>query len=614
MEIRAHWRRWFTWYHRLSPVYTITVSYGSFFLRLACAVLPIAAWGQQYTINTVAGNQSLGAGYGGDNQAATADQLNGPLAIAFDSQGNYYIADSLNHRIRKVSGGNITTVAGNGTEGYSGDGGAATSAELDTPSGIAIDSAGNIYISDTKNNVIRRVTTDGKIATWAGNQGLGAGYGGDNAAPNSAGAQFSGPLGLAFDPSGNLYIADAGNSLVRKINSAGTLLTTAVGEHGTIGILSNPVALCVDPAGKNLYIADTGNKDIERFQFSNAQLSNFIGSGASGYTPDGPVTLQGAGITLNDAAGVAADAAGNVYLSDTVNSLIRVVTANNVLSTIAGRVLAGGRPIPGYSGDGGPATSAQLFSPKGLAIDKSGNIYVADTGNNVIRTLAPTYPAISSGGIGNAFSYNTQISPGAAAVIYGTGFGGATVTPAISQNKFPTTAGGVGVTVNGVSAALYYVSPNQIDFQVPWETGLGTASVVVSVNGGPSNTASVQVVAAGPGLYSTVENYPDYSFNTAQNPVAAGGIIFAYATGSGPVSSPQTDGVLAPSSPLATASGCTATIGSASANVTFCGLVANSLGLLQMNITVPSGLATGSYPLTVSINGQNSNTVNINVK
>lgn len=574
--------------------------------------MPIAAWGQQYTISTIAGNQSLGAGYGGDNDAATADQLNGPLAIAFDSQGNYYIADSLNHRIRKVSGGTITTVAGNGTAGYSGDGAAATSAELDAPSGIAIDSAGNIYISDTKNNVIRRVTTDGKIATYSGNQGLGAGYGGDNAAPNSAGAQFSSPLGLAFDPSGNLYIADSGNHLVRKISSDGKLLTTAVGVHGTIGILNTPVAICIDPKGQNLYIADVGNKNISRYSFANGQLSNFIGNGGSGYSPDGPVTLGGAGITLNDAAGVAADGNGNVYLSDTVNSLVRVVTQGGVLSTIAGHVLAGARPIPGYSGDGGPASSAQLFSPKGLAIDKSGNIYVADTGNNVIRLLQPSYPTISSGGIGNAFSYKTQISPGAAAVIYGTAFGTDTLAPAVSGGKFPTSGGVVGVTVNGAAAPLYYVSPTQIDFQVPWETGVGTASVVVTVNGLASSPASVQVVEAGPGLYPTVEN-SDYSFNTAQNPVASGGTILAYITGSGPVSPTQTDGVLAPSSPLATASGCTATVGSASATVTFCGLTPGSLGLLQMNITVP-GLATGSYPLTVGINGQNSNTVNINVK
>jgi uncharacterized protein (TIGR03437 family) len=569
----------------------------------------MAAWGQQYTINTFAGSQPLGSGYAGDSGPANQAQLNFPIAATVDSKGNIYIADTNNHRVREISGGNINTIAGNGTAGYSGDGSAATSATLNTPSGVAVDSSGNVFISDTANNVIRKVGTDGKISTFAGNQGLGAGYGGDNGPANSAGAQFSKPLGIALDPSGNLYVADSGNDAIRKIKSDGSLLTTLLGgQIGTnAGRLNNPIAVAVDPSGTYMYIADLGNKRIARFQFFNNSLTNFAGNGSSGYSPDGPVGIS---TMLNNAAGVTADAAGNVFIADTVNSLIRVVNASGYMSTIAGHVLSGGRPIPGFSGDGGLATSGQLNSPKGLVLDKSGNVYVADASNSIIRILQPSYPQISSGGIANAFSYKTQTSPGAAASIFGTGLSTTTLG---TSAPLPATVSGVSVTVNGVAAPIYYVSPGLVNIQVPWQTGTGTASVVVSANGLPSNTASVQVVTAGPGLHPYIQNYPDYSQNTATNPISSGGTVIAYATGSGPVSTPQTNGQL-PSGTVTVTSTCTATIGSSNAVVSFCGLQPNSVGLVQVNITVPSGMATGTYPLVVTINGQASNGQNVSVR
>jgi uncharacterized protein (TIGR03437 family) len=319
------------------------------------------------------------------------------------------------------------------------------------------------------------------------------------------------------------------------------------------------------------------------------------------------------GTALNNAAGVAADAAGNVYIADTVNSLVRIVTPNGsrgYMTTIAGHVLSGGRPIPGFSGDGGPATSAQLNSPKGLALDKAGDVYISDTANNVIRILQPSRPSIANGGIGNAFSFKTQISPGAAASIFGTGLATATSTPSA---PLPSNVSGVTVRVNGQLAPLYYISPGQINFQVPWEIGTGTASVVVSANGLASTAASVQVVSAGPGLNPYIENYPSYSINSPANPIAAGGTIIAYVTGSGPVSPAQADGAL-PSGTVTVTSTCTATIGSQNAVVGFCGLQPNSVGLVQVNITVPSGVTTGTYPLTITINGQASNSQNVSVK
>ncbi len=289
------------------------------------------------------------------------------------------------------------------------------------------------------------------------------------------------------------------------------------------------------------------------------------------------------------------------------------MTTDGVITTIAGT----GRT--GYSGDGGPATSAQLSAPDGVAVDKAGNVYVADTHNSVIRVLQPSLPTLNSGGVGNAASYQTQISPGALAVLFGSGMGLTTASPAANP-ALPTNVGGVTVTVNGQAAPLYYVSPGQIDFQVPWETAVGSASVAVTVNGGASNAISVPVVAAGPGLFTSsgsaiVQNAPAYSLNSPTNPAPAGSTIVAYLTGSGPVNPTVADGTPTPATSLVQAtSSWSATIGTAAAQVSFVGLAPGFIGLVQANIVVPAGLAPGTYPLTVSIGGQASNSGTISTK
>jgi uncharacterized protein (TIGR03437 family) len=585
------------------------VSYGSCLLRLACGILPVlGAWGQQYTISTIAGNQLLGAGYTGDSGPALAAQLSSPIAVTVDSSGNVYVADTVNNVVRKISGGIISTLAADNTAGYLGDVGTTspeipTSAELNLPSGVAVDAKGNVYVADTKNHVIRKISGT-TISVFAGTA-QSSGYGCDNCPANTS--FLNAPKGLTFDSAGNLFIADTGNNVIREVNTSG-YISTLVPTWRTAPPFINPVGVCVDPTAQYVYIADVGNKVIWRFQLSNGILTIFAGTGANGFSGDsGPA----ASAVLNDAASVVTDSAGNVYIADTVNSVIRMVTPNGIINTIAGTIVAG-RPDPGYSGDGGPATSAQLSFPKGMFVDSAGRIYVADGDNDVIRLLVPTYPTITSGGVGNGFSYKPQLSPGAAAVIYGTGFAAA---PISASTPLPTDLGGIQVTVNGQTAPLYYVSPGQINFQVPWEADLGAGSITVTVNAGASNTVSVPIVSAAPGLYPVVQNYPDYSANSPTNPVAAGGTVIAYATGSGPVSSRQTDGAMAPSSPLVTAtSTCTATIGSSTVTPGFCGLAPSSVGLVQVNITLPSGLASGAHPLTVSINGQTSNPVNVSVK
>src|ERR1019366_7857875 len=312
-----------------------------------------AARGQQYTIQTLTGNGS--GGYAGDNGDPAAAQLNSPNAVALDSKGTLYIADTVNQRIRMISGRTITTIAGTGTIGYTGDKAAATAATFSLPSGLAFDSAGNLYIADTGNNVIRKISGS-TITTVAGNQAQGPNYGGDLGPAN--GANLWGPTAVAFDSAGNYYVADNGNSLIRKVDTSG-IITTYVGASGgslgTAGKLSAPNGLWVDASGA-LYIADSGHNRLARYVPPSA-FSNFAGTEAAFFSGDGGPALSAA---LNKPAGIAMDAAGNIYFADTNNSRIRKITTDGIITTIAGR--GGGA----YSGDGGDATAAYLNFPRSI--------------------------------------------------------------------------------------------------------------------------------------------------------------------------------------------------------------------------------------------------------
>jgi len=556
-----------------------------------------AARGQQYTITTLAGNGSAGFNDGSD---PTQVQFNNPNAIAIDSKGVLYVADTTNHRIRTITNGTTATIAGTGTQGYSGDGAAATSATLNSPGGVAVDSSGNVYISDTANNVVRKIS-GANISTFAGSGT--AGYSGDGGQATSAGLYA--PTGLTLDSAGNVYIADTADSLVRKVDKNGIITSYIGGTGPTAGRLNHPTGLWMD-ASNTLWVADSNNRRL--IKYVGSTFTVVAGNGTAGFSGDGGPASKA---LLNNPTGVAVDAAANVYIADSNNSRIRKIAPDGNIVTIAGR---GGSS---YSGDGGPATAAGMAFPRSVTIDSSGNVYIADTQNSVIRLLTPTFPAITSGGVGNAASYAPRLSPGALASVFGTGFGSATAQPAA---PLPTFVSGVSVLVNGTEAPIYYLSPTQINFQVPWGTATGTGNVAVAVNGGSSNTVSVPVSAAGPGLFylasgAAIVQNQDYSLNDPSNPAARGSTIIAYLTGSGPVSSAQTDGAPAPTSPLATLkSSYSATIGSATAQVSFAGLAPGYIGLVQMNIVVPTGLTPGTYPLTITIGSDTSNSATIAVK
>jgi len=355
-------------------------------------------------ITTVAGNGTYG--YSGDGSAATNAELEWPSGVAVDPTGNLFIADWRNQRIRKVGvNGIITTVAGNGTASYSGDGGAATNAELNYPIGVAVDSTGNLFIADEDNQRIRKVGINGIITTVAGNGT--ASYSGDGGAATNAELNY--PIGVAVDSTGNQFISDS-NHRIRKVGTNGIIYTVAgngtANYSGDVGAatnaeLNNPFGVTVDATG-NLFIADSGNQRI-RMVGTNEIITTVAGNGTASYSGDGGAATNA---ELFYPYGVTVDATGNLLIADSSNNRIRKVGTNEIITTVAGNGTAS------YSGDGGAATNAELYLPYGVAVDASGNLFIADERNNRIRKEFMQGPTLvlNNVGIGNAGAYDVVVS------------------------------------------------------------------------------------------------------------------------------------------------------------------------------------------------------------
>src|SRR5665213_2019334 len=348
---------------------------------ILCGLLALPGFGQAPgTITTIAGTGT--AGYNGDNQAAIGALLNVPPAVSVDPQGNVYIADQFNHRIRKIdTTGKITTIAGTGALGFSGDGGQATAAILNTPTGVFADAAGNIYIGDTGNQRIRKINSAGVISTVAGNGN--AAIAGDGGPATSASLSSAGRV--VADGSGNLYIADQGNHRIRKVDTTGTITTIAgTGVEGyngdgpaTATKLDNPTALALDASG-NVYFSDQFNHRIR--EITAGMVVAIAGTGVAGYNGDGAsVSTQ-----LKFPGGLVVDpTSGAIYFMDCANFRVRKISTDRMqITTVAGNGTAG------YNGDNIAAATAEFsLSAFGVAIDGSGNLYVADAANDRIRKI-----------------------------------------------------------------------------------------------------------------------------------------------------------------------------------------------------------------------------------
>ena len=641
-------------------------------LGAACSFSPVPCRAQAnsgYVITTVAGvgpvTNPKNNGFTGDGGPATAAQLNGPIGVALDSADTLYIADQVNNRVRQVPvGGTINTVAGDGAAGYTGDGGAAISAELYGPCGMVVDPSGPFYIADYQ-NVVRKVipASANEIVTVAGT-GL-YGFGGDGGIGVQFGppaAMLAHPCGLALDGGGNLYIADPGNNRIRMINPTGYISSVAGsavqgfgGDGGlaTYAQLDAPEGVVVDRFG-DLYFTDTLNNRVRKLSFTGpcsgttgncaGIITTVAGSGVAGqpggFSGDGGPALNA---QLNRPFGIALDTAGNIYVADSLNQRIRMINvATGIITTIAGSGLSG------FSGDGGPALSATFAFPTGIAVDVYGKIYVADTQNNVIRMLTPTncssaliLGVISAGDFGAL----KTLAPGSWMEIYGCNLTSGSTAWNFQGAKAPTNLNGAHVSIGGFSANLSYVSPTQVNALIPSELPVGPQSV--QVYGSPNSTAAsnpyvINIAQVSPGLWAPPElefggrQYVGALFKDGSGLVLPpgavlsgdfagipsraalpGDVIVLYGVGFGPICVTSTSGCstipdgAVVTQPNTLQTSLNVVFGGAegtSADLTYAGLALGEVGVYEIDLVVPEVPASNVTTLNFSLGNANPST------
>lgn len=587
-------------------------------LPLACAAQP-----SSYTITTIVGTGAT-PGYLGDGGAATTADLNTPITLALDSSKNLYIADAANQRVRKVtaSTGKIATYAGGGGVGWAGDGAAATSASLYNPNGVWVDGQGNLFIADLLNQVVREVVPSGIISTVAGDNF--PSYTGDGGPATSASMTY--PWGVVTDNNGNLYISDSNDNRIRVVNSSGIISTYAGNGNGGYGgdggpatnaSIHQPFGLALDSAG-NLYFADYANNRI-RCVYRNGTIATVAGNGKLGSSGDaGPATSA----ELNGPYDVAVDSSGDIFIADYGNNKIREVTTNGIINTIAGTGAVG------WSGDGGVATAAKLNFPTGVTVDNStGNVYVVDSSNAVIRLLTPQAPAVAGGGVISATQFGafSAMAPGSWIEIYGSNLSMDARSWATSDFKgetAPTSLDGTSVTIGGQLAVIDYISGGQVNAQVPLSVGTGSQSVIVKSPYGSAAATTVTVNATQPGLWAPASfkigsvQYVGALFSDGvtyvlptgaiagltSRPAKAGDTITVYGIGFGPVSPSVASGqVVQAQNSLTTP--VQFYFGNTPVTASYYGLAPTFVGLYQFNLTVPGGLPGGNTPLSFSLGG-----------
>ncbi len=496
----------------------------------------------------------------GDNGPALAAHLEAPTGLALDGAGNLYVADRAGHRVRKISSGIITTAAGIGYAGSTGDTGFAIRAQVDGPEGVAVDAEGGLWITEAAGGRIRRVDSGGYISTM-----------------ETSALQL--PSGIAVDSERNIYVADTAAHTVRRIAPDGSeQIVAGTGAPGYAGdggpaasaLLKNPAGLCLDAQG-NLYIADSGNHAVRRVT-KEGTITTVAGRGEPSSDGDGgPAAAAG----LNAPAAVAVDSEGSLYIADTGNNRIRRVDARSVIETIAGTGASG------YAGEDAPALEAEFDGPAGIAVDAAGVVYVADRGNGLIRMLTPVAmpppeiedpPALSVAAVVNSASMLPgAVAPGQIATLFGTALDSAEVL------------------FEGEPAALLYSGSTQINLVVPQAVaGREMANVEVRTPAG-SLRMIVPVAPSNPGIFTlawgtgpaAAEN-EDGTLNSADNPAARGSALTIYATGEGSAS------------PLAVE------IGGRPAAILSAG---HTAGLLRVTVRVPDECSPGEQPVVLRAGG-----------
>ncbi len=618
-------------------------------------------------VTTVSGNGS--AGFTNEGGPAATAQLNTPTGLSVDLLGNLYVADQFNFRLRKITTtGSIVSIAGNGSRSYAVNGGSAIGAQLDQPRGLATDAAGNVYIADGRNYRVRKVATNGIITTVAGNGTQG--YSGDNGPATNA--QLAYQLGLAVSPTGELYIADSFNHRVRKVSANGIITTVAgTGSPGYSGDggpaqsaqINNINDVVLDADG-NLYIADYGNYRIRKVS-TNGIITTIAGTGSSGYSGDGG---QAVNAQISTVWGMALDSSGNFYFADYLNHRIRRVTPNGTISTVAGTGAYGssgdggpaagaqlayplgialditgnlylvdsdnyairkvsstgiintiaGTGVRGFSGDAGRATSAQISTTWGLAVDLSGNVYIADSGNNAIRVLKPVAALLSVSSVTNAASnLGGAIAPGEIVVLYGSLVGPSQLTKAtLDVNGFYGTSLATSrVLFNGTPAPILYTWSSQVSAIVPYGISGTTASVQMEYQGVRSDPIVVPIAPAAPGLFTMDASgkgqaaafNENGALNQSAAPAKPGSILVMYATGEGQTSPAGVDGQLATATYPKPQQRVSVIIDGKAAELLYAGAAPGIVaGLMQINARIPANAQAGAVSVLVTIGSSTS--------
>lgn len=560
-----------------------------------------------------------------DDGPAAAAAVWQPRGLAIDAMGNVIFADNINRRVRKISPmGVITAFAGTGEVGSSGDGGQAKNATFNSPADVAIDAAGNIFISDQGTHRVRKVAPDGVISTVAGT-GVGfGGYNGDGILAKDS--ELSGPQGLAVDKNGNILIADRNNNRIRKVTVADGKISTVAGTglfgfSGDGGLatqaeLATPTDVAVDSAG-NIYIADQGNNRIRKVSIADGKISTIAGTGTAGFSGDGEQSTS-AQINLSFPSFLAIDAAGDLFFSDRSNNRIRKITTNTgVISTVAGTGSSG------FNGDGTLPLGTNLSFPTGLAVDGAGNLFISDTSVNRVRRTRPaeglrTIATVSAA----SFSQTAGVAPEEIVAGFGPGLASAVVVA--NSLPLPTSLGGTTVKVRDNLnverlAPLFFVSPDQVNYQIPSGTAAGLATVTVTNPNGEVVIGSVMVSNVAPSLFSANSSGTGPTAAVVFRRNAAG--VDTYESASGPIDlGPAGDIVLL--IPFGTGlrgvtdiSNARATIGGVNAPIFFIGATPGQIGLDQANILIDRSLiGKGTVDVVLTVDGKTANIVTVTIK